>query len=237
MRTPHFLSLYRAMLHALVCYGHPDDIPLLTGTNGSCDLTMFTLAEIVGLECWKHEQSAIGALEPRELFLRHQQITFTLRSATITLTHKMDAAGVDPEQVTFDRTNDAVSEKVCTVLAANVQLQAAYLYLSIVMHGYDSNALENRVAMTATMGALLKIPPSAVDRLLVLPIFLIGCLTDDPLQRSYLADRLHAQRAPVGNTEEVLKLMKAVWSRRDETREVVDWRGVMGDLGMELLLV
>lgn len=237
LRPPHLLPLYRDLLRARVCYGGIDEPPILSGTNGSCDITMLSLAEIVDFECWKHAQLMTRTLEPHEVHRRHEEIHFGLQAAALSLTHHMNAAGINPDQPPSNITNEAISDRERRLLTSDVQLRAAYLYLSFVMHGYDPNVLENQMAMGAAMNALLKLPPSGVDRLLLFPILLLGCVADDPLQRHYLADRLRAQVAPFGNLEEVLKLMHAIWARRDETGQPVEWRAVMKDLGMELLLI
>jgi hypothetical protein len=80
-------------------------------------------------------------------------------------------------------------------------------------------------------------PISATERSLILPIFLAGCLADDPLERTFFRNRLSVQDPHIGNVSQALKLMEAVWERRSMHGGGIDWRVVMNDLGISLLLV
>jgi hypothetical protein len=78
-----------------------------------------------------------------------------------------------------------------------------------------------------------------MDRSLVFPICLAGCLTGDPQTRQRLKQRLQQQEAdmPIGNLLPACAVMDTVWQRRESTRCVVDWRDVMRERGFNLLLV
>lgn len=88
-----------------------------------------------------------------------------------------------------------------------------------------------------------------MDRSLVFPVCIAGCMTDDPILRQYFAGRLRVVDVPVGNCGKTLILMESVWKKRDELylrgmREDptilppgFGWRDVMRETKLELLLV
>jgi hypothetical protein len=87
------------------------------------------------------------------------------------------------------------------------------------------------------MQLLNRLPPSELDRSLVFPICLAGCMTDDPAGREVLKVRLHAQEQNIGNLLQARAVMEAVWQKRDAHGGVIDWRETMRDHHLNLLLV
>lgn len=87
------------------------------------------------------------------------------------------------------------------------------------------------------MQALNKLALSEVDRGLVLPICVAGCLTDIPEERELFKQRLDAQDTSLGNLLETRRLMETVWHKRDSQGGVVDWRHAMADIGINLLVI
>lgn len=82
-----------------------------------------------------------------------------------------------------------------------------------------------------------QLPPSEVDRALVFPICLAGCMTDDSARRDYLKARLQTQDENIGNLMRTRVLMEAVWQKRDVGGGAVDWRETMRERGLNLLLM
>ena len=134
-------------------------------------------------------------------------------------------------------------------LTNNIFRASAKIYLHTVLSGDFPACPEIKAAVGETVEALRDVPetrPSvhrSVVRSVVFGICIAGCLTDDQRQRTFLLRMLERQRRQesVGNVEEVGRLMRQVWERRDGARAQgrappVDWRDVMreGDL---LLLV
>src|SRR5258708_39038764 len=112
--------------------------------------------------------------------------------------------------------------------------QAALLYLSTVTSGYSPSIEHTRQAVAALNTALESVPGGIidkVDRSLVFPICLAGCMTDDPEMRAFFSGRLRSLGNVVGNTTTALELMEAVWRVRDSMGGVeVAWRDVMNDM-------
>ncbi|KAJ7017421.1 fungal-specific transcription factor domain-containing protein [Mycena alexandri] len=108
-------------------------------------------------------------------------------------------------------------------LVAKIFSETVLLYLHTVLS--DSNPV---------FGAITS---SEVDRALVFPICLAGCMTDDPAWRDFLKGRLQALDESLGNLMRTRLLMEAVWQKRDINGTTVDWRETMRERGLNLLLL
>ena len=82
-----------------------------------------------------------------------------------------------------------------------------------------------------------QLPVSALDRTLVFPICLAGCLTDDPIKREIFKARLVGQQSQFGNVHQALMVMETAWQRRDTRGGVVEWRDLLHVQGRNLLLL
>lgn len=91
--------------------------------------------------------------------------------------------------------------------------------------------------VNATMQALNKLALSEVDRGLVFPICVAGCLADLPEQREFFKQRLDTQASTLGNLGQTRRLMEMVWRTRDNQGGVVDWRNTMSEIGISLLVI
>ena len=88
-----------------------------------------------------------------------------------------------------------------------------------------------------------QLPSGEVDQSVVLPIYVAGCMTDNPAQRQYLSGRLRSHNN-LGNLLQTRSAMEGVWHQRDVLRqtggpgwETVDWREGLRDNSTSLLLV
>lgn len=84
---------------------------------------------------------------------------------------------------------------------------------------------------------LKQMPITPMERGVVFPIFLAGALADDPLERTFFRNRLSVQDPNIGNVSSALKLMETVWERRAVQGGGVDWRILMNEMGVLLLLI
>lgn len=127
-------------------------------------------------------------------------------------------------------------------------LEGTSLYLQSVVNDSNPNVTEVVEGVRATMEAAYLLPPSDVDKSLVFPFFIAGVMAESPEQREFFRARLSSHRA-VGNCSEAVKLMEAVWEKREEAnilaaaqgiagiKHRVHWRDVMTELGMKLLFI
>lgn len=113
-----------------------------------------------------------------------------------------------------------------------------FIALGTGLHSCSSDVPEVGAALLRLQQTLQQLPSSAMtDRALTLPIALAAFVADDPTQREFFKQLLTTPDPSIGNMRTVRALAEQVWQRRDTTGGVVDWRFVMRDLGLELLLV
>ena len=96
---------------------------------------------------------------------------------------------------------------------------------------------EIRESVGKVIHALQLIPPSEVDRSLMFPICLAGCMTDDVAQRDMLKSRLQAQEQNIGTLMQTRAVLESVWQKRDAHGGMIDWRETMRDAHLNLLLI
>ncbi|PVF99778.1 hypothetical protein CPB86DRAFT_277886 [Serendipita vermifera] len=132
--------------------------------------------------------------------------------------------------------------------AGKIFLEGASLYLHTIVSDSNPNVIEVVEGVRAVMESAYALPPSDVDKSLVFPFFIAGVMAESAEQREFFKARLIAHRS-IGNCVEAVKLMEAVWKRREDVGRIaaaqgipspkqrVHWRDVMEDLGIKLLLI
>jgi len=147
-------------------------------------------------------------------------------------------------------TNLENAERETRRKVAEVFKQAARVYLHSVVEGCDPQIPIIRRAVIASIQALTALRSSALDRALIFPITITGCLAATQGEVQFCLSRL----ANVGNDAESFgncmqsgELIAAVWKRRiaggiDVTgmplmSQSVNWRKIMRELGDHPLLL
>jgi hypothetical protein len=122
--------------------------------------------------------------------------------------------------------------------AGRIFRAGAHLYLSSVVSGCKPRAPEISAAVINVMTAVQDLPCSDVDKSLVFPLCIAGCLSATRAQKDFFRDRLSPHHA-VGNCQRAVEVIEAVWAKREAVADgiVVDWRATMEALGLRLLLV
>lgn len=88
--------------------------------------------------------------------------------------------------------------------------------------------------MERLVAQLNRLPASEVDRALMLPLCLAGCMTDDAGHRESLIGRITANDE---NSVQARTLLEMVWEKRDSTGGIIDLQGTMEDHGLSVLFV
>ena len=106
--------------------------------------------------------------------------------------------------------------------------------------------------MHAAVNSLDQVSPSVLDRALIFPLFLIGCMTNNLGFRAKIQQRIGSQDEAFGNLRNARLLMEHVWRLRVMTSgpssfhgvehvgnryASVDWRQAMRDMGLDLLFL
>ncbi|KAF8340410.1 fungal-specific transcription factor domain-containing protein [Cantharellus anzutake] len=232
LRPPRFSRLYEHLLNY-----SPGQSDFFLSTNGCCDEVMFCLSAIVNLEHNKYHDE-LSTMEPydrevahsdfilRSHKLRKQLLSIDCSTQPISPFIELSMESSSSSAYPFTHSNPNVPD---TYPTSEIFRQAALLYLSTVTSGYSPSVSHTQDAVAALKLSLEAVPfdmVNKVDRSLVFPICLAGCMTDDLNLRN-----------TVGNTITALQLMEAVWGMRDSTGEAVAWRDVMNEMKFELLMV
>jgi hypothetical protein len=122
--------------------------------------------------------------------------------------------------------------------AGRVFRAGAHLYLASVVLDCKPRAPEISAAINNVMTAVENLPRSDVDKSLVFPLCIAGCLSATPEQKNVFRERLSPHHT-VGNCQRAVEVIDAVWTKRQAVADgiAVDWRQTMAELGFRLLLV
>ncbi|KAG8960786.1 hypothetical protein FRC00_014167 [Tulasnella sp. 408] len=233
-RTPFFLDTYREL------FGRQGGAAMerIMGCN---EKVLLAIAETAALAAWRREEEKKGTLNFMNLAKRAGEIeeilSFIGPLDNGVGFNEYSSWGMDEAKAEQERQARTVR------LVSNVFRATGRLYLHTVVSQCNPDVQDIKVAVQATIEAFRALQASDFDRSLVFPITLAGCMTDIKENRAYLESRL-LQLGPkgqaVGNSASCLKLMQAVWRKRDQQltgSRVVDWIDTMNDLGWCLLLV
>jgi len=260
MRPPKFLMLYRRLFGSggnfWAGQGHDASYELRMDNLAGCpDDVVLGIAEVSALAHWKAQERQNGCLSLRELIRRGDAIEQQLRTHTEPESFvEVDQAPMHPSlpgtniDYTGAQSLSAMSspQSVDTIqfpseemrrVVAGLFRETAILYLHTVL----SDPIPGVPEITASVDTITKLfsrlPPSEVDRSLVFSLCLTGCMTDNRARRELVKGRLQAQDENLGNILQARALMETVWRRRDVGGGAVDWREIMNNDGLNLLLL
>lgn len=236
-QPPRLLALYRRLLTATGTphhiWGGPIGgpapewelyVPLLVGCT---EQVLLAFAEIAALAQWKNHEAHDGKLSVRELVMRGNVIERGIRQTML-----------DPMAFEGSRVAQA-NEDTCRRILATILQECALLYLSTVLNGNSPGVPETQSSLNNILNLLKYMPLGRLDLGLVLPLAFAGFMTDAPTAR----DMIHKRLRQVGSVcasvhvRQVESVMTEVWSRRDAGLREVEWRDVMQDRGLTLLMI
>lgn len=135
---------------------------------------------------------------------------------------------------------DGLDDLQIQSLAAQVFRQGAHLYLQSVVS--EANPVLLAACVRRVMLTAIQLPASDVDKSLIFPLCLAGCLSEDQTEREFFRSRLLPHKT-VGNCTQAVRLMEAIWTKKAQaimtgmSGIAVDWRQTMEEMGVQLLLV
>ncbi|OAX42477.1 hypothetical protein K503DRAFT_346650 [Rhizopogon vinicolor AM-OR11-026] len=255
--TPKHLSFYRRLFRggggywALAQQGISDESGLrMDSLTGCPDEVLLGIAEVSTLSCWKTQELRKGSLSMRELIRRGDVIERHLRTQTETmLSVEADQTQLHPDLSSATAEFGNVQESPTghagaslpvddiRRLVADIFRETAILYLHTVLSDSNPGVPEIMKSVDIVVQLLNRLPVSNIDRCLVFPICLAGCLTEDPRKREFLKARLQGQHDGCGNTDEVLRVMETSWQRRDNRGGPVEWQELLHTQGHYLPLL
>jgi len=263
MRPPKFVTLYRRLFGnnndfwAGSCHRHDENFALrMDALTGYPDGVLLGIAEISALAYWKAQEQRNGCLSMRELIRRGDAIEQQLRTHTEPESFTtMDQAPMHPSLpgTNVDYAGSPSMSALSSTQSVNISVQfpseemrrvvaalfreTTILYLHTVLSDSVPGVPEISASVDVITKLFNRLPPSEVDRSLVFPLCITGCMTDNRARRDLMKGRLQAQDENIGNILQARALMEAVWRRRDAGACAVDWREFMHNDGLNLLLV
>ncbi|KAJ7066874.1 fungal-specific transcription factor domain-containing protein, partial [Mycena belliarum] len=240
MRPPIYMALYKRLVGPTNSQLKTSELRM-ESLIGCPEEVLLGIAEVSALAHWKAAEKDNGTLSNHELIRRGDEIEHRLRkSAELPVWGEADRTPLHPTlvQAGLDRV-DALPfpRPEVRLLVAKIFLEAALLYLHTVVSDSNPGVPEISTSVGIVVQYLGQLPPSEVDRALVFPICLAGCMTDDLVRRDFFKGRLQALDGNLENSTRTRLLMEAVWQRRDESGATVDWRDTIQVQGLTLLLV
>ncbi|KAL4072755.1 fungal-specific transcription factor domain-containing protein [Scleroderma yunnanense] len=211
--------------------------------TGCPDEALLGIAEISSLECWKSQEFRNGTLSMKELIRRGDVLERHLRADNQSgYSQDVDQTRLHPESAMSDtsttRHSGATSQvDVTRQVVASIFREAAIMYLHIVLSGANPGVPEIMRSVEIIIIFLRQLPVSIVDRVLIFPIYLVGCMTDNPVQREVLKTRLLNMQDGFGNIHQTVRVLETVWHRRDNRGGVVEWRDLLHVQGRHRLLL
>ncbi|KAJ7067197.1 fungal-specific transcription factor domain-containing protein [Mycena amicta] len=243
MRPPKYLALYKRLFCDLAGWQAQSDEIRMDTLTGCPEEVLSGIAEVSALSYWKAEQKRRGALSNRDLIRHGDEIEQRLKKSAESAPPRVDMLDKTPLHPTLvlsesEQVNAAPYPTSETrQLVAKIFSETVMLYLHTVLSDSNPGAPEIISSVGCIVQYLGQLPPSEVDRALVFPIFLAGCMTDDSNWREFLNGRLQARDESLGDLMRTRLLMEAVWQQRDVSGVNVDWQETMREQGLNLLLV
>ena len=190
------------------------------------------IMEIDFLRDWKRQSQVDGYFSLRELVKRSSQIDRRLedgiRQSSETWNSNLQRENLD---------NDP---RHLVPLVTRIFACAAVVYLHVVASGPHTKSHEIRESVSRTISALRVVPFKGMISSLTWPFCISGCMAmeeDWDFFRS-LAVEDGAGSSSFGNSSKALAIIEECWRlRKEDGREMVDWRTAMDSLDINLLLV
>jgi len=237
-QSPRLLSLWRKVL------GTTQGIDLYVSRLVGCEDAVFlAFGEIGALAHWKKIEEHKGTLNMHELFERAGAIQHLLQQHVDPV---LSGAPPGRQGQADDQINmmmggasppAGVDEQICRRLIARIWWDAAMLYLGTVIHGNGSGAEGAANAVAAIVQRIAVLPATGLDRSLVAPLMLTAAAADVAEHRTALLARLVKIDGSSTNVRQAEAILHEVWRQRDATGGAVDWRDVMRDNNLLLLLM
>ncbi|KAF7374632.1 Zn(2)-C6 fungal-type domain-containing protein [Mycena sanguinolenta] len=241
MRPPKYLALYKRLFGDLATRKTTNEIRM-DSLTGCPEEVLLGIAEVSELSHWKAAEKRKGSLSNRDLIRRGDEIEQRLRKASESPRQPGNGDMTPLHPTLLQAESEAVEAPPFPTpetrqLVSKIFSETVLLYLHTVLSDSNPGVPEISNSVGTIVQLLGQLPPSEVDRALVFPICLAGCMTDDSTWRDFFKGRLQRLDESLGNLMRTRLLMEAVWQKRDVSGATVDWRETMRERGLNLLLV
>jgi len=244
------MDVYHRMFKGKTTFGTGQLGPLFESFTGFPDEILYAIAQTSELAFWKTQESLKGTLSTRELIRRGDAIEQGIRQVQETTATSCGLplelgliaelspliGGDSNSESPF--LNDDARQKVRGLFK-----ESALLYLHSTLSDPNPGVLEISTSVANIIQLIQQLSVGDIDQTIVLPIYIAGCMTDNPVQRRFLSGRLRTHNN-LGNLAQTRSAMESVWRKRDILRqtgapgwETVDWRDGLREASSSLLLV
>ncbi|KAF5023128.1 hypothetical protein F66182_4823 [Fusarium sp. NRRL 66182] len=203
------------------------------------------IGDISALHAWKKEQKKAGSLSINELVQRGKVIEDAIKAGLTVLGGNLQSCGGafhDPifSIVASPAQQEDIKTKQAPSLALNnfIWLQAALIYLHVVISGWQPSSPEIRTSVARMTELLTDLPCNTCLRTLVWPFCIAGCLSPPEDEHKYRA--MVERMGPIsvfGTVRQALEVMEKVWSQRDQINSNWDVAKCLQILGHGVLLI
>lgn len=203
-------------------------IDLLTGCPNE---VMVALVDIVMLSQWKAEESQNRSLSYRELVHRGEDIERRLRHQDLaSFPLEVSQAPLNPtlamQLPNTDQTTVYPSESTRRVVG-QLHNEAAMLLLHTVISHQNPGVPEIAGSVGNVIQLVERLAPSELDRAIVFPLCLAGCLSEDMSRRTFFQRRLHHLDGGFKHSRQLQQVMEKVWHQRTIMKDAIDFRQVV----------
>ncbi|KIW82935.1 hypothetical protein Z517_02178 [Fonsecaea pedrosoi CBS 271.37] len=220
-----------------LCYQKPTR---LWDRRGCDDTVMLTLLDIAILKDWRQRKSRSGTLSLRELTRRAEPIESLLHEGVAKF-----AATASPQSPAPARFSSCVDEEKRMV--TNIYVNAALLFLHVVVSGFHPNIPEIRQGVLRTLDALEYMREHSSHNFPSWPYCVAGCLaleSEYPRFRALVPPNEQGKH-PLVLSIWTLEIIEECWRIRaaqkrqhlERGEESCDWVAAMNHLGTRLLLI
>ncbi|TFK50025.1 hypothetical protein OE88DRAFT_1661522 [Heliocybe sulcata] len=257
LQPPRYLSLYRRLFGnaspSWPAAGGPSPgsgRSVMESMAGCPDQVLLAIAETSALAHWKAQELRHGSMSVRELVRRgdnieHNWLQRSRTSATPESGHSRPGSSRVPSPLaitSFPTSQDFMNvpphNQDLRSLVADLFREAAVLYLHITLNDCNPGIPEIFESVNSIVRILQRIPPSDVDRSITFPLFLAACVSDGQHRETFRARFAAQETGCLRSATRLRLLLETIWRQRDTGRGMVtlDWRDVMRELGLNVLL-
>ena len=208
---------------------------ILESIVGVRNSVLLEISEIATLDAWKQRCKAAGNLNVMELARRATTIEDSLVADLMHLKGEADTA-TNPKVAhsPLEVLTQPESPAAQSFLASQIWAHAAFVYLSIVVSGWQPASADVCLHVDRIIELLNKLSPPAMLRTMVWPFCVAGCLAEPAKEAQFREMVQTLQPSIFGTVHTALRIMESVWHNRNagdvDTRDLAMCFRGQGDL-------
>lgn len=212
-RPPRLQSFHAHLLSST----HANEAPIkLEAYIGCQNWVLLAISDISTLGAWKKNAKSAGNLSVINLVNRAGPISQTLEQGLVKLDASLANNTAGPLNNTYTRFEDLTTNRSSIATATRIWAHAAYIYLSVVLSGWQPSSPDIQNNVTKVLNLLQDIKAPAQLRSLAWPLCIAGCLAlpyQEELVRAIIKSM--GELKMFGSIGVVEDIVEEVWRKRD----------------------